>query len=246
MKEAQKTLGNPFKFNPHKLKKKEMVWLMTHKCKHGHTYMEHPACYYLEQPQDSPVQEKIGFLDIESTNLKASFGYVISWCIKEYQGKLYEDVISPKDIQREARTKLDGEIVIDKRILKNFYDTVTKFDKIFVYWGKNRRHDIPFLRHRCLKTGIPFPFYGEIILIDMYDWTKSFLSLHSYKLEVVCKEFDIPAKGHPLTGQIWIKANAGNKKALQYILEHNREDVICLEPLYEMLEPFARRQRTSI
>jgi len=235
-----------FKFNPYKLKKKEMTWLMTHKCSHGHTYMEHPSCFYREQPDTSPLKERIGFLDIESTNLKASFGYVISWAIKEKGGKLYHDLVTREEILREADTKLKSPVKIDYRILKEFYNTVTKFDKIFVYWGKNRRHDIPYLRHRCLKAGVDFPLYREVICIDIYDWTKSFLSMHSYRLGAVCQEFGIPAKQHPLTGQVWIKANAGNEKALEFILEHNDEDVICLEPVYKMLEPFARLQKTSI
>ena len=81
---------------------------------------------------------------------------------------------------------------------------------------------------------------------DVYDWTRNMLSMHSYRLGTVCGEFGIPAKMHPLTGQVWIKANAGNPKALKFILEHNDEDVICLEPVYKMLEPFARRNKVSM
>jgi len=236
----------PFRFNPHKLRKKDLVWLMTHKCRHGHTYMEHPGCFYVEQPSESPIHERIGFLDIESTNLKASFGYVISWAIKEKGGKLYHACVTPEEICRESATKLETPVKIDYRILKEFYHTVIQFDKVFVYWGKNRRHDIPYLRHRCLKAGVEFPLYKEVLCIDLYDWARNFLSMHSYRLGAVCQEFGIPAKDHPLTGQIWIKANAGNKRALNFILKHNDEDVICMEPLHAMLEPFARLSKTSI
>lgn len=234
------------KFNPHKLLKKDLVWLMTHTCKHGHTYIEHPKCYFTDLPDTSPVEEKIGFLDIESTNLKASFGYIISWAIKEKGGKIVGACITPADIKREAVSSLKAPCVIDKRILEKFSVEVSKFDKVCVYWGKNRRHDIPFLRQRCLKHGIHFPIYQEVMCLDMYDWCRNFLSMHRYSLMAVCGEFGIPAKSHQLTGQMWLKAGAGNKSALDFIYEHNKEDCECLEPLYEMLEVYSRRNRTSI
>ena len=54
----------------HRLKKIEIVWLAKHKCKHGHTYLEHYNCYLKEMP-DGRIQEKVGFLDIETTGLDA-------------------------------------------------------------------------------------------------------------------------------------------------------------------------------
>jgi len=243
--EVPKITIPPLNFN--KLKNSEKNWLYNNRCKeHGRRYTEHPACFFNDTPPMSPITERIGFLDIESTNLKAIFGYVISWAIKEKDGPLYHACVTKEEIQRESSTSLETPVRIDHRILREFYKTIIKFDKVCVYWGKNRRHDIPFLRHRCLKAGVPFPLYQEVLCLDVYDWTRNFLSMHSYRLAAVCQEFEIPAKQHPLTGRIWIKANAGNKKALDFILEHNDEDVVCLEPLYDLLEPFARRQRTSI
>lgn len=235
-----------FRFNPHKLLNREKIWLMTNYCRHGHTYMEHPKCYYNELPSTSPIKERIGFLDIESTNLRATFGYVISWAIKERGGQLIHDCVTKEEIQAEANTSLGSAIKIDHRILQSFYNITKDFDRLVVYWGRNRRHDIPYLRHRCLKAGVDFPIYKEVILLDVYDWVRNFLSMHSNRLEKVCEEFEIPAKKHKLTGNIWIKAGTGNKKALAHILDHNDEDVLCLEPLYNVLEPFARQQKASI
>jgi uncharacterized protein YprB with RNaseH-like and TPR domain len=235
-------------FNPRKMLKAELIWIMTTRCnEHGRPYSEHPGCLAKEQPLWMPSGERVGFLDIESTNLKANFGYVISWAIKELgKDKVYSACVRPSEIRKEARSSLTEPVAIDHRVLRKFYETVMKFDKVCVYWGKNRRHDIPFLRHRCLKAGVSFPLYKEVLCIDVYDMCKNFLSLHSYRLEVVCNEFAIPAKGHKLTGQIWVKSNSGNKLALDHILSHNIEDVVCLEPVYKMLEPFTGRQRPSI
>lgn len=239
-------MKNSKQINWNRLLKREFLWLATHFCRHNHRYIEHMNCYWTEAPDPSPLKEKIGFLDIESTNLKSSFGYVISWAIKEQDGELFSACVRPDEIRKESRSSLEDIILIDKRILEKFYKTAMKFDKLCVYWGKNRRHDVPYLRQRCLRANVPFPLYGDIFCLDMYDWTKNFLSMHSYRLAAVCEAFNIPAKSHKLTGEVWIKAATGNQAALDFIMEHNNEDVLCLEPLYEMLEPFARRQRTSI
>lgn len=233
--------------NFNKLKKREMLWLFSNKCKHGHRYTEHPMCFFDEKrDMDSPIKERIGFLDIETTNFKAAFGIVISWAILEKDGKLFSDKITRKEVVRESKSLLNTKVRADERILKSFSQTALTFDKLCVYWGKNRRHDVPYLRTRCIKLGIRFPIYGEVITVDVYDWARNFLSLSNYRLGTVCKEFGIPAKGHDMTPEHWIKATMGNEKAIEYIDIHCKEDVVALGGAYDLLEPFARLQRTSI
>ena len=57
----------------HRLLKKDIIWLFDHKCKHGHNFAEHYACFLDENPKDSPFQEKQGIFDIETTGLKANW-----------------------------------------------------------------------------------------------------------------------------------------------------------------------------
>lgn len=220
-----------------KIRKRDIEWLADHRCRHGVTYLEHYGCYVAEKPQDSPYAERVGFLDIETSNLKASFGYVISYCIKELDGPILEGCVRPEDIW-------SGDF--DRALLTQFNRDVEKFHRIGVYWGRDRRHDLPFLRTRALKLGLDFPLYRSAYVIDLYDWAKNKLSLHSYKLAVVCQELSIPAKGHVLDGGIWVAAMAGRQDALDYILEHNREDVRSTEEVFKRLEPFMANRKTSI
>lgn len=227
------------KHNIAKLKKSEIEWLNCHTCEaHQVSYLSHPNCYFKERPADSPISERIGFLDIESSNLKASFGIVISYCILDNDtDKILEYCITPQEIKNRT---------FDENLMRQFARDIIQFDRVVVYWGRDRRHDIPFLRTRALKHGTNFPLYKDLSVIDCYDWCKNKLSLHSYRLQTVCNEFGIPAKMHPLTGDIWIRALGGDKESLDYILEHNREDVICLRPVYQRLEPFVRGGKVSI
>ena len=215
--------------------------MMTHYCRHSHTYASHPNCYFSEKPylQDAnaPGVERIGFLDIESTGLKANWDYVLCYCIKELDGQIIERGITSKEIH---------SYTFDKGVVSQLCKDIRNYDRIVVHYGKDRRHDIPFLRTRALKWGLDFPTYKELNVTDTYDMAKAKLSLHSNRLETICDFFEVPAKGHRLNVNIWQKAQLGDKKSLQWILEHCREDVRSLEAVWKMLVPFFRNGETSI
>ena len=225
--------------NLRKLKKDEIIWMFEHKCKHGHNFLEHPKCYENEKPSSSPINEKIGYLDIETTGLNANWDYIISYAILENDsGKIYGRVA-----KRNETLNAD---VLDKNLMKEFVLDIRKFDKVIVYWGKDRRHDIPFLRTRALKWKENFPMYGEVKLLDAYDIVRNKLSLHRRRLENIATFLKIPSKGHRLDSEMWQKAKLGNEKALDYVWLHNKEDVITLKEVWEIVEKFTAARKTSI
>ena len=221
----------------HRMRKQEIIWLNNNNCKaHGVSYLQHYNCYLAEQP-DGPFHEVVGFLDIESTSLNASFGYTLSYCFKEEDGPIYEYVVKPEHIR-------DGEF--DLHLIKHFSKTCQRFDRWVVHWGKDGRHDIPFLRTRAIKHGVPFPEYQEHYVTDTWDMAKRKLNLHSRRLEAICDFLEVPAKGHRLNPDIWQRAQMGDQEALAWILEHNREDVISTEAVWKRLKPYVFQSRVSI
>ena len=50
----------------------QLHWLLTHKCQHRHNYIRHFNCLI----KDYGIKERILFLDIETSNIKANFGIV--------------------------------------------------------------------------------------------------------------------------------------------------------------------------
>lgn len=225
--------------NLNNLKKDEILWLYNHRCKHGSRYTEHPGCYEKEHDKNDAIikPEKLGFLDIEASNLNGDFGYILSYCIKEEYGKILEYVLEPNEIR---------SYIFDKNLSQKLVNDINKFDRLIVYWGKNRRFDIPYVRTRALHWDVSFPAYKELYVQDAYDIVRPYLKLHRNRLETACEYFDIPAKAHRLNPEVWQKAMAGDKKSLNYILEHNREDVISLELLWHKLNKFVRKAKTSI
>jgi uncharacterized protein YprB with RNaseH-like and TPR domain len=218
--------------------KKELVWLGEHMCKHGHSYLEHYSCYLKDAPNiDAPFIERVGFFDIEATNLSADFGYVFSYCIKELDGDIVGRVLKPDEIL---------SYTFDKKLMKELVDDLKEFDRIVVHYGTDRKFDLPFCRSRCLKWGIKFPRHLEIYAQDTFTMAKAKLRLSRNRLENICAFFDIPAKGHKLNPSVWQKALAGDKTSLSYIYKHNEEDVISLEAVWKKLSDYYRKSKTSI
>jgi len=219
--------------NLNRLKKEEILWLHNHKCKHGHTFLEHPQCV----PEKYPISEKVGFFDIETTGLKGDYCFILSYCLKEVGGKILGRVLSPQEIRSG---------VFDRKLLAEMIKDIRKFDKIVGYYSGDFRFDIPIIRTRAIKHGIDFPLYKEVKAVDLYPIVKKKLNLHNRRLGTVCSFFGIEAKGHMMSPDVWAGAISGNKKSLNYVFTHNKEDVISTEKLYNKIIEFVGQVNASI
>lgn len=172
-------------------------------------------------------ERRIGYLDIETTHLKANFGFMLTWCIKERdKGKILCDVVE--------KDELFGG-VFDRRVVEGLVDEMNGFDTVVTYYGSN--FDIPFIRTRAMAHGLDFPVYRDVSHKDLYYQVRSKLQLHSNRLEVATKFLGITGKT-PLAPETWMAAMYGDKQALRYVLKHNKEDVKVLERLHKRLEVY--------
>ena len=225
-----------------RLLKREMVWLGTHYCKHHHTYLEHYNCFIKDYPAGIKgivsLPERIGILDIETTNFKSNWGYVFCYYIKHYGKNKYEKyMLSQKEVRHISQ---------DRKLVKQLCKDIRKFDRIIVYWGKDRRHDIPFLRSRALFYGLDFPKYKDLYVTDLYDICKTKLSLNNYKMATACRFFEIPVKQHPYSPTIWNRAQSGHRPSLKIVAKHCKEDVDSTDLLTQKMIKFVRISKTSI
>lgn len=227
------------RINLNRLKKADILWLASHKChcQSPHYYIEHQNCFLQENPKDSPVHEEIGFLDIEASNLQATFGIVLSYCIKRLDGEILKRVVTPKELRKG---------IYDRELMEQCIGDIKKFDRIVVYYGTDHRFDIPFLRTRAVYYNLDFPLYKEVKVTDVYPIIRNKFKLHRNRLETACEFFGIPSKEHRLDPAIWFKAISGDNKQLGYILTHNEEDVVSLEALYKKVIGYASNTQTSI
>ena len=177
--------------------------------------------------------DRIGYLDIEASNLKANFGICFSWCIKEQGSDKVDYAVVTKAEMRDG--------TLDKRVIEELIATIKKYTLIYTYYGT--RFDIPFVRTRALMHGLDFPPRGEIQHRDLYYLVRSRMQLHRNRLEVACGVLGIEGKTH-INWTYWIRAMTGDEESLNYILEHNKYDVVITEQLHHRLaqwESWGRR-----
>lgn len=220
------------------------------KCNHRHTIYEHPGCFAKGQVQDLLAKRfeeetgmpwyqhplyKIGYLDIEVTNLAANFGVVVSWAIKQKGiDKIEQGVITKQEL---------FDYSFDRRIIKSCIDSLSTYAIICTYYGTG--HDIPYLRTRALMHNMEFPEYGQLYHFDLYYAVKYLLKLNKNSLFAATDALGIEGKDF-CSRETWNKATYGDAVALEEIAKHNRNDVIILEKLHERISPFRKWTRKSI
>ena len=221
----------------HRLKKAEIVKLASKRCKHGHVYLNHYACWL----QDNPEQkERIGALDIEASSLDADWGQMLTWCIRDLEtGDVVYDVLTKADI---AKAKNGDE---DRRIVESCIAEIGEYDRLITFYGA--RYDVPFIRARALIVGADFPYpHGVIKHKDVYDIIKSKFKLASRRQENACRQLLGDTKKTRIDTRFWRNAVRGDEESLRYVLEHNIADVEDLCRLYLKVRDYVKVNDTSI
>src|SRR3990167_7191880 len=119
--------------------KPEIIWMDSHFCPHRHRFIEHRQCYRKGMHQE----ERIGFLDIEVSNLKADYGVITCWCLKKSGGDIIENILNKKDISKWGYTGKE-----DTRVIKSLVEALKNFDKVVGHYSS--RFDIPYVRTRAV------------------------------------------------------------------------------------------------
>lgn len=209
----------------------QLHWLLTRKCQHRHNYVRHFNCFVKE----FGIKERVSFLDIETSNLKANFGIVLCWCILDDDGNLYEDWMTLKDV-------MSGDE--DKRVVETCIETILLFDRVVGHYSTY--FDIPFLRTRALIHGLKFPGVGELYHTDTWRMAKRSLCLHSNRQAVVAESLYGKTVKTRISHPDWRKAMMGNAESMAEVVDHCEMDVQDLKKNYLTLLPFCRPVRSSI
>lgn len=209
----------------------QLNWLLVNRCTHRHNYVRHFNCFI----KDYNIKERKGFLDIETSNLKANFGIILCWCIADEQGDIYEDWLTKKDIASRYE---------DKRVVQSCIDTMLEFDRVCGHFSTY--FDIPFLRTRALIHNLEFPSQGELYHTDVWKMAKSKLCIHSNRQDTVAEALSGKTIKTRIDQAAWRQAMNGNSKAMEEVLNHCERDVIDLQKNYNKLLPFYRETKTSI
>ena len=184
---------------------------------------------------------RVGYLDIEASNLNADFGYILSWYIKVAGQDQYDySVITQEEI---INYEFDGRLVAE------FLMALDNYDVLYTHWGVDRRFDIPFIRTRAYAHNLEdmLPDYMDKFIMDTWPIARNKLKLHNNRLDSIARATGIrDVEKTPLDTQIWQMASVGHPESLQYIVDHNKKDVLLLERIHNKLKKVERPIYRSI
>lgn len=230
-------MTKPTKANISRMTKDEVMWLVNNRCiKHGHRYISHFNCFL----NDHKVKERIGYLDIEASNLKANFGIVLTWAIKDGQSDyIYYDHLTNKDVTKFPQSE-------DKRILETCVETMREFDRIVTHYGGDFQYDTPYLRTRCMMMDVEFPKHGEVYHADTFVIAKKKLSLSSRRQDIIAEALFKDSIKSRIDSAAWRGAVRGDTKCIKEVLDHNFRDVLELEKNFLAMKPYVKLTKKSI
>lgn len=121
----------------------------------------------------------------------------------------------------------------DAELLHEFVEVLNESDEAVFHNGD--RFDLPWLRTRCIKHGIPmFPTYKTVDTLKM---ARSGFYFNSNRLDYLAKF--LGNRGKTQTSfDLWKKVMAGDKRALKQMVEYCSNDVLQLEEVYQELSKY--------
>lgn len=180
---------------------------------------------------------RVTFWDIEATDLAGNFGRLLSCSFLDLGAKKAE--VYRRDVAPHKGRKLTD----DSKLAVAIRDRAEKAD-ILVGWN-SILYDQPMVNARLAAAGErPLRLTkeaGTIHLDLMYYASGSSLRLGGRSLANVSKFFKTASNKTPLTGEIWAEAAAGEKDAMDLVVEHNVADVEVLRDLWGKLAPYVKK-----
>lgn len=176
------------------------------------------------------ANSRIGFFDIETSNLDASIGMMLMGCIKERKGGVFTRIVSPNS----AGLLDDHEAVVSLR------DELESYDYVVTFYGTG--FDIPYLNSRLIIHG-ERPI-NRLRHVDVYYVARTHLKLHSNRLAVVGETLGLSVEKTRVVGPIWTRALMGDQESMGYIVDHCIIDVKVLEEAFEKLRGFVNFSAT--
>lgn len=171
--------------------------------------------------------------DLETTNLRADFGFILAAGYK-WLGEKRSHVLTIGDFDASNfRAK-------EKALVKAFAEVLDSADISVTHNGQ--RYDHPWINakmreHRLTKNGAPW-YLKAIPQVDTLQIARKHLKAVSRKrLDTLSSYLGTYAEKTPVEGHIWVDAAMGRKSALKYIIDHCRADVAVLEEVYLILRP---------
>lgn len=176
-------------------------------------------------------EPRILFWDIESTHLNADFGYIL--CIGyKFAGEEKPTIIRIDDFKKAYKK----DCTCDKKVVEAFKKVFETADVHVTWYGG--KFDLPMVNSRLVAHGM-LPM-APVPHIDLWRTAKYQMKLASNRLANVQRFLGLPSEKTSVDGRVWLKAAAGFKDCLQYIVDHCYADIEVLEQAYDRMRPLIK------
>jgi len=159
---------------------------------------------------------------LSSTNIMEDY-FVMAWSAKWLgEPKVFSDVLTSKEAVNKD----------DKRICKSIWKLLDEADATISHNGDS--FDFKKLNTRFVLHGLGLP--RRYKSIDTLKLARLIFSFSSNKLDYICKFLGLEGKSDNNGYDTWLECLKGNKVELDMLSEYNKNDVVILENLYEILK----------
>lgn len=166
-------------------------------------------------------------MDIESTGLKADWGHVICACVKKVTA---EGLLGPTATFRADDYKGYGRgNTTDKSLLKDLIAELNKYDLIVGWYSS--RFDFPFVNARALHHGLTPP--AKNFRRDLCLSARGNMALTRNSLANVSRFLTGSTNKTYTEYPTWLEATRGDRKAIDYLVDHCEKDVLDTEKVYK-------------
>lgn len=171
---------------------------------------------------------KILIFDIETTNLTAAYGFMlcIGW---KWLGEAAVHVKSVMDFPVHFKR----DCTDDRPLIQFATDLLRSADMLFGWYST--RFDQPFINTRAIKHGIDV-VPRDIPHVDGWKVARYGMAFRSNGLKGVSEFLGLSHKTR-LDCDSWIRAAAGDRKAISYVIDHCRADIVDTTVAYQRLRP---------
>lgn len=178
---------------------------------------------------------RVLLIDIEVSNLKATFGFILCVSYKWWNEDKVTTLSLPDfPIFQRKRTS-------DHDLLRALHKVIVQADIVVTYNGSDESKwslDWPYVRTRMLLhprlRRLKMPLVSHI---DLLPWARTKLRLHRNSLETVARSLRLKHQKKALDPAIWVLAMSGDLKAHRQVAKHCEADVLTTEDLLNLVGP---------
>lgn len=171
--------------------------------------------------------------DIETSALEGDVGIILCASYKSSVDGKVQTIRTDKTNPRWYK----GHRGNDKETVRQICEVLQSHDVLVAHNGT--RFDLPFIRTRAMKWGLPRLPDQKIIDPLSIAWRK--LRLKSNRLGNISDILGVKDRKTPLDMSVWMEAvQNGSKPAMDLIVEHCEADVKVLAAVLEQVKPYAK------